>query len=77
MTKDEIATIQNIIRRLKQPNCGCSNGIGTEELVALANSQGIEAVSRLYLDTWVVPALEQLLPGDKRNPKLARQLSGS
>ena len=33
-----------------------------------------EAVSRLYLDTWVIPALE-LLIAEKRDPKLAEALS--
>lgn len=74
MTKTEIAAIQNVIARLKKPNCGCSNGFGTEEIVKAANDQGIEAVSRLYLDTWVIPALE-LLIAEKRDPKLAEALS--
>lgn len=75
LTQDERATIENLIKRLTSPNCGCHNQIGTEELVKLANEKGIEAVSRIYLDTWVIPALKLLLPGEKRNPKLARSLS--
>ena len=74
LTKTEAATIHNLIARLKKPNCGCSNGFGTEEIVKAANDQGIEAVSRLYLDTWVIPALE-LLIGENRDPKLAEDLS--
>lgn len=75
LTQAEAATIENIIARLKEPNCGCSNGFGTEELVTQVNDLGIEAVSRLYLSTWIIPALELLLPGDERNPDLARRLS--
>jgi hypothetical protein len=71
MTRKEQKTIQNIIDRLSLPNCGGGNGIGTEKLVSEANAQGIEAVSRLYLDTWVIPALRMLLPGEGRNVDLA------
>lgn len=75
MTKGEIETIRNIIARLKKPNCGCSNGIGLESIVAAANAKGIEAPSRLYLDTWVIGALECLLPGEGRDVDLAARLS--
>ena len=74
LTKTEAATIHNLITRLKKPNCGCSNGIGTEAIVKAVNDEGIEAVSRIYLDTWVIPALE-LLIGENRDPKLAEDLS--
>ena len=74
LTKTEAATIHNVIKRLKKPNCGCSNGIGTEAIVKAVNDEGIEAVSRIYLDTWVIPALE-LLIGENRDPKLAEDLS--
>lgn len=76
MTKTETAAIKNVIKRLKEPNCGCSNGFDADDLVKLANSAGIEAVSRSYLDSWIIPALELLLPGDKRNPDLAARLAG-
>ena len=82
MTQTEIETIQNIIDRLSQPNCGCCNGMGTEKIVEAANKFGggehftrMEVVSRLYLDSWVIPALMLLLPGDRRNPQLANKLS--
>lgn len=75
LTQAEAATIENIIARLKQPNCGCSNGLNTEQFVKQVNELGIEAVSRLYLNTWIIPALELLLPGESRNPDLARRLS--
>lgn len=75
MTKDERATIENIIKQLSKPNCGCSNGLGTEDLVKTVNDKGIEAVSRLYLDTWIIPALRLLLPGEQRDPKRARRIS--
>ena len=79
MTKTEQLVIQLIVARLKAPNCGCAHSSidGTDEIAAAANAAGIEAVSRLYLETWIVPALEMLLPGDGRNPELARQLAGS
>jgi hypothetical protein len=75
MTGKEQKTIQNIIDRLSSPNCGCHNGIGTEKLVAEVNTKGIEAVSRLYLDSWVIPALRLLMPGVDRNIDLANRLS--
>lgn len=74
LSKTETATIQNVINRLKKPNCGCSNGYGTEGIVKDANAQGIEAVSRLYLESWVISALE-LLVAENRDPKLAEFLS--
>jgi len=77
MNKTEQATIRNIVARLKKPNCGCANSIGTEQIVAAANEKGIEAVSRLYLDTWVIPALELLLSGERHNVELARDLSAA
>lgn len=75
ITRKEQETIQNIIDRLSSPNCGCHNGMGTGQLVAEANAKGIEAVSRLYLDSWVIPALRLLLPGEERNVDLAYRLS--
>lgn len=74
MNKTEIETIRNIIERLKRPNCGCAHGPGSEALVAACNGKGIEAPSRLYLDTWVIGALENLLP-ESRNIDLAARLS--
>lgn len=76
MTRKEQEVISNIIERLSAPNCGCHNGFGTENIVAEANAKGIEAVSRLYLDSWVIPALRMLLPGKGRDIDLACRLSG-
>lgn len=76
MTRKEQETIQNIIDRLSSSNCGCHNRMGTEKLVAEINAKGIEAVSRLYLDSWIIPALRLLLPGENRNVDLAHRLSG-
>ena len=61
MNKTEIATIKNVIARLNKPNCGCSNNMNADEVVKAANEMGIEAVSRLYLNTWIIPALELLV----------------
>jgi len=78
MSKTVITTIHNLIARLKKPNCGCSNGFGTEEIVKAANAQGVEAVSRIYLDTWIIPALELLIAEGRtpRDLKLARDIAG-
>ena len=87
MTQTEEAAIRNVILRLKEANCGCSPDTtfnpATREIVRIADNireQGdstrtVEIVSRLYLDTWIVPALELLLPGNERNPELARDLA--
>lgn len=75
MTKGEIETLQNIIARLKQPNCGCSGAFDSDREIVAANSKGLEAPSRLYLDTWIIGALELLLPGKSRNVDLAVRLS--
>lgn len=77
MTKDEEATIRNVIRRLKEPRCGCAepfpmDGFPARECLA----PGYEGVSRVYLDSWIIPALELLLPGPERNPRDARAISG-
>ena len=76
MTKSEQEVVSNIIERLSAANCDCCNDMGAEKIVAEANAKGIEAVSRLYLDTWVIPALQMLLSGEGRNVELARRLSG-
>ena len=75
MTNKEQEVIQNIIDRLSAPNCGCHNGFETDKIVAEANGQGIECVARLYLDSWVIPALKMMLPGEGHNVDLARRLS--
>jgi len=83
MTREELETVQNIIDRLKAPDCGCG-GMGINrarkilvetEIESQMYGTKIELVSRTYLDTWVIPALEMLLPGERRNTKLAVKLS--
>lgn len=78
MTKTEIKTIQNVINKLKKENLGCSLPSGTLAKLPEQSEEHIdriEYVSRLYLDTWIIPALELLLPGNRRNPELARDLA--
>jgi len=90
MTKTEEAAIRNVIARLKEANCGCSPdttfNTDVKEIVRIADSirerddihsvnKVVEIVSRIYLDTWIVPALELLLPGKDRDPELARDLA--
>ena len=49
-----------------------------ELAVKAANAQGVEAVSRIYLDTWIIPALELLIAEGRtsRDLKLARDIAG-
>jgi len=83
MTKTEQQVLRNIIARLNRPNCGCYNSDSVAGTVAIANDHGVECVARIYLDTWIIPALEYLLPGNDpgnplnkvRDPDLARRLS--
>ena len=65
MTPSEIATIQNVIRRLR----------GDERASPGVRAALTTGPAKLYLQTWVIPALELLLPGEKRDPRLARDLS--
>lgn len=85
MTKTELETIRNIVARLKQENLGCHHGAGAKAQIDALNtrkvdgkpregSERIECASRLYLDTWVIPSLEYLLP-ESRNPDLALRMS--
>ena len=62
MNSKEIETIRNLIKRLQKPNLGCSNNLSTVSIVDSANSAGIECASRVYMDTWIIGALECLLP---------------
>jgi len=85
MTQAEIETLQNIIKRLREPNLGCSMGEPTCSRILALNaslsddprSQGmrLEVASRVYLNTWIIPSLEMLLPGPGRNTTLARSMS--
>lgn len=63
MTKAEIDTIQNVIGKLRGEQAA------PEVKAALTGPAG------LFLETWVISALELLLPGEKRDPALARRLS--
>jgi hypothetical protein len=92
LTKTERATIENIVKRLKKPNCGGS--FRQEEQVSKAvqnigmvpETIGFEdcpnnridqlaLVPRIYLDTWVIPALELMLSDDPNNKRTALALS--
>jgi len=85
MNKTEIAVIANIVAKLKEANLGCSHAGYVEARVAELNTRSdgkpredgmrLEVASRLYLDTWIVPALEMLLPGEGRDLDLAKRLS--
>ena len=75
MTKAEQQTLRNIIKRLESPNCGCCNDFDLAKLVVALNAKKVEAVSRIYLDTWIIPPLKMLLPGEDRNPDLAESMS--
>lgn len=87
MTKTEERAIRNVIARLSKPECGCSPdttfNATTREIVRLRDempdecgTRRVEIVSRIYLDTWIIPALALLLPGAERNPELAADLAG-
>lgn len=75
LTKQEQTVIRNLLRRLKAPNCGCSHFGEAEATAAELNARGLEVPSRIYLDTWVIPGLEMLLP-ESRNVDLAERLTG-
>lgn len=81
MTKGEEKTIRNLIERLQKPDCGCSLPTAfsgaIRQMVALRaemQSDRVEIVSRIYLDTWVIPSLAMLLPED-RDVDLAEKMS--
>lgn len=75
MTKTEIAAIENVIRRLKEPRCGGADPFPDHHAKLEYQVPGYEGVSRIYLNTWIIGALECLLPGEDHDPKLARDLS--
>ncbi len=85
MTKAESETIRNIVARLREQNLGCAHGPGIDPLIERLNtfefqgetrqrSQRLEVASRLYVDTWLIPSLEMLLP-ETRNVDLAVRMS--
>ena len=74
MTKTEIATLQAVIRRLKCEPVRWQDGTlrpGEADEVR----EALRGPAALYLDTWVIPALEMLLPGENRDPELARRIA--
>lgn len=81
LTKTEAAAIANVAQRMKQVNFGSSSALDGDEINKarkLLNDAGFDVVSRIYTETWVLPALELLLPGNpeaKRDPDLAEDLS--
>lgn len=77
MTKQELATIRNIITKLRQPNFGCSPGLRDEEAMAAANKAGLQATTEVYLETWIIGPLQLLVAekGQGRNPRLAADMS--
>ena len=75
MNKTEIATIENIIKRLKEPRCGCAEPFPDEHKKREYQVPGYEGVSRSYLNAWIIHPLELLLSDNKHDKKLARDLS--
>lgn len=75
MNKTEMATIENVIRRLKEPRCGSAEPFPDEHKKREYQVPGYEGVSRIYLNTWIIPALELLLSDNKHDKELARDLS--
>lgn len=72
MTSAERDAIRGVLKKMKAPNLGSGHAFSDEALVARANERGLEAVSRLYLNTWVIPVLEALL--DSPSPSRLRRL---
>jgi hypothetical protein len=70
LSKTEEAVIRNVIGRLRcEPR-------GESRLPREADEvrEALRGPAKLYLETWVIGALEHLLP-ESRNPDLARRLS--
>lgn len=80
MTNGEIQAIRNVIARLREEDCGCSHALigpdGPElaEAIKTAHEHGCEVVGRGYLESWIIGALECLLP-EARDVDLAVKLS--
>jgi hypothetical protein len=70
MTKGEIETITNIIQRLKAGRDG-NEPSSIPEITDALNDRSMS----IWLDTWVIGALECLVPGDGRDVDLAVRLS--
>ena len=65
MTKTEHAVLINVIDKLK------GNGRASDEINEILANHNF----RLWLDTWVVPPLELIVPSTFRDPDLALSLS--
>lgn len=78
LTKTEQQTIENVIARLRCDPIKNWGGTGedhpgeSDEVRAALTDPRVKR----YLDTWVTGALALLLPGERRDPELARRLSG-
>ena len=74
MTKTEQQVIENVIKRLRCETHKLPDGTERQR-----ESDEVRAAltgdAKLFLDTWVIGALELLLPGESRNPELALRLS--
>lgn len=70
LSKTEQQVIENLIKKLK-----CQPHPSGQPREADHVREALRGPAALYLDTWVIPALELLLPGDKRSPELALRLS--
>lgn len=70
LSKTEQQVIENVIKRLK-----CQPHPGGQSREADHVREALRGPAALYLETWVIPALELLLPGDKRSPQSALQIS--
>lgn len=69
MTKTERAALENLVKRLKKPRAGCAQPYRIDDEALTGD---YEAVSRIYIETWLVGPLECLLAGEA---KLARDMS--
>lgn len=74
LSNTEQEVIQNVISRLRCEPVKLQNGT-TMNGEADEVREALTGPAKLYLDTWVINALEMLLPGERRNPQLARRLS--
>lgn len=80
MNNRQRQTIEQISARLKEPHLGAAVGgpLDSEEVnkaIELLQSRGFEVTSRLYLNTWIIPALDLMLSSEASAQKLALSLS--
>lgn len=63
MNKRQQTAIANLARTLRAKNMGCDHGAISPEVKAaieLLNANGYHAVSELYMDTWILPVLDNV-----------------